>query len=281
MTSDKRWSEDEEEELTGVWRWASHLPLGALTACCLFVPGIVLWAIFSVRTKDDTVQFFNSVAPVSSSTLDAATNAVMTTLITLVAGCSLIFAGAFILACARSAQTSGVKTKSCCPCSHPTPGSFYLYSTFNLGFNTIVFLVNLAIVFLLMGAFLWLAVAYAANQAIRYGVRDAASLNTSPLAQLATARSNLTTAVTVYEGQMQRAPKCVSNSTWLRALNGSVTSMLRPNGTALHSTVLCPYSCLNLGSFATLFKLPYNCICDQEKLQTMERTSAAISTPSL
>jgi hypothetical protein len=80
------------------------------------VPGIVLWAIFSVRTKDDTVQFFNSVAPVSSSTLDAATNAVMTTLITLVAGCSLIFAGAFILACARSAQTSGVKTKSCCPC---------------------------------------------------------------------------------------------------------------------------------------------------------------------
>lgn len=57
------------------------------------------------------------------------------------------------------------------PAAQPTPSSYYLYSIFNLGFNTIVFLVNLAIVFLLMGAFMWLVVAYAANQAIKYGVR--------------------------------------------------------------------------------------------------------------
>jgi hypothetical protein len=55
--------------------------------------------------------------------------------------------------------------------ANATPSSYYLYSIFNLGFNTIVFLVNLAIVFLLMGAFMWLVVAYAANQAIKYGVR--------------------------------------------------------------------------------------------------------------
>ena len=55
--------------------------------------------------------------------------------------------------------------------AQPTPSGLFLYSAFSLGFNAIVFLVNLAIVFLLMGAFLWLAVAYAANQAIRYGVR--------------------------------------------------------------------------------------------------------------
>lgn len=39
-------------------------------------------------------------------------------------------------------------------------------------------------------------------------------------------------------------------------------------------TVVCPYSCLNLGSFATLFKLPENCICDQKGLQTLELESA-------
>jgi len=100
----------------GLWRVASRLPLGTLAACALYVPGVVLWAVFAIRTKDNTAAFFNSVAPVSSSTLDAATNAVLTTLITLVVGCSLIFLGAFALACARSEQTSGVESKSCCPC---------------------------------------------------------------------------------------------------------------------------------------------------------------------
>lgn len=279
MAPRKRWQDDEEEELTGLWRVASRLPLGTLAACALYVPGVVLWAVFAIRTKDNTAAFFNSVAPVSSSTLDAATNAVLTTLITLVVGCSLIFLGAFALACARSEQTSGVVSNSCCPCAHPTPSSYYIYSIFNLGFNTIVFLVNLAIVFLLMGAFMWLVVAYAANQAIKYGVRDAASLGTSPSAQLINATRNLTTVVTLYERQINQAPQCISNSSWLSTLNSSINGILRhPDDEGLQSTVLCPYTCLNLGSFATLFKLPYNCICDQDKLQTMERTSATIST---
>jgi hypothetical protein len=142
-----------------------------------------------------------------------------------------------------------------------------------------VFLVNLAIVFLLMGAFMWLVVAYAANQAIKYGVRDAASLGTSPAAQLMLATRNLTTVVTLYEAHMKQAPTCLANSSWLATLNTSINSMLRhPDDESLQSTVLCPYTCLNLGSFATLFKLPYNCICDQETLETMEHTSASIST---
>lgn len=170
--------------------------------------------------------------------------------------------------------------------------------------------------------------------------RDAASLGTSPSAQLGNATRNLTTVVTLYERQINSAPTCISNSTWLKTLNSSINGILRspdgeqrgglpacllkqqvacllvavavpacllqptellcsaiwllggsdsarshashpplpPSDETLQSTVLCPYTCLNLGSFATLFKLPYNCICDQDTLQTMERTSAIIST---
>lgn len=45
-----------------------------------------------------------------------------------------------------------------------------------MGFNIIVYFVNLAILFLMMGAFLWLVVAYAANLSIKGGVRWAYGL---------------------------------------------------------------------------------------------------------
>jgi hypothetical protein len=51
-----------------------------------------------------------------------------------------------------------------------SPSSFYLYRVFNLGYNFIVFFVNMFIVFLMMGAFLWLVVAYGANLSIKGGV---------------------------------------------------------------------------------------------------------------
>jgi hypothetical protein len=51
-----------------------------------------------------------------------------------------------------------------------SPGSIYLYRVFNLGYNFIVFFVNMFIVFLMMGAFLWLVVAYGANLSIKGGV---------------------------------------------------------------------------------------------------------------
>jgi hypothetical protein len=44
------------------------------------------------------------------------------------------------------------------------------------------------------------------------------------------------------------------------------------------NTVLCPYSCLNLGSFATLFRLGQNCICDQQRLNALLTESMTIST---
>jgi len=62
-------------------------------------------------------------------------------------------------------------TPTLCHAARPTPSSFYLYRVFNMGFNIIVFFVNLAILFLMMGAFLWLVVAYAANLSIRGGVK--------------------------------------------------------------------------------------------------------------
>jgi hypothetical protein len=46
-----------------------------------------------------------------------------------------------------------------------------MYRVFNLGFNIIVFFVDMAIILLMMGAFLWLVVAYAANVSIKFGVR--------------------------------------------------------------------------------------------------------------
>jgi hypothetical protein len=51
-----------------------------------------------------------------------------------------------------------------------SPSSFYLYRVFNLGYNFIVFFVNLFIIFLMMGAFLWLVIAYGANLSIKGGV---------------------------------------------------------------------------------------------------------------
>ena len=54
--------------------------------------------------------------------------------------------------------------------ARPTPSSFYLYRVFNLGYNFIVFFVNMFIIFLMMGAFLWLVVAYGANLSIKGGV---------------------------------------------------------------------------------------------------------------
>lgn len=53
--------------------------------------------------------------------------------------------------------------------------AFTVYATFNLGINIVVWLMQLAIVVLLMGCLTWLAVAYAANAAIKGGVRCVAA----------------------------------------------------------------------------------------------------------
>ena len=58
-----------------------------------------------------------------------------------------------------------------CAAARPSASSYYMYIAFNLGFNTIVFLVTTAIILLIAGAFLWLVVAYAANVSIKFGVR--------------------------------------------------------------------------------------------------------------
>jgi len=59
-----------------------------------------------------------------------------------------------------------------CPQQHDQrPAAFTCYRVFNMGFNIIVFFVKLAILFLMMGAFLWLVVAYAANLSIKGGVK--------------------------------------------------------------------------------------------------------------
>eukprot|EP00775_Hariotina_reticulata_P001899 gene1899-2233_t len=149
-----------------------------------------------------------------------------------------------------------------------------------MGFNIIVFFVNLAILFLMMGAFLWLVVAYAANLSIRGGVKISGDLGTDPQEQFNLAHKNYTTVVSTYNKQLKTAPVCVRNTTWLKGINESISSILAPprdsNGT--NNTLLCPQTCLNMGSFATLFKLSQNCICDQEQLFALQKHSAVVST---
>jgi hypothetical protein len=60
-----------------------------------------------------------------------------------------------------------------------------VYATFNLGVNIVIWLLQLGVVLLMMGALTWLAVAYAANAAIRGSVRQAR--HSSALAGHATA----------------------------------------------------------------------------------------------
>jgi len=105
-------------------------------------------------------------------------------------------------------------------------------------------------------------------------------LGTDPAEQFSRAHSNYTTVVSQYNRRMKDTPVCVRNSTWLRGINDSISSILAPppNNNGTNNTLLCPQTCLNLGSFATLFKLSQNCICDQEQLFSLQRHSAVVST---
>lgn len=99
-----------------LWKVAARVPWPALLACCLYLPGIVLWAVYSLRCKANTFLFLTAVAPVAQETVDAVTNTVNTTLFTLAAGGTFIFALLLLLAIARSIQIAGVAPNNCCPC---------------------------------------------------------------------------------------------------------------------------------------------------------------------
>ncbi|KAF8066285.1 hypothetical protein HT031_002608 [Scenedesmus sp. PABB004] len=270
----------DEEIRRALWRVAARVPWPAVLAVCLYLPGIVLWAVYSLRCKASTFVFLTTIASVSQETVDGVTNTVNTTLITLAAGGTFIFALLLVLAIARSVQRSGLAPDAACPCARPSPSSLYLYRVFNLGFNIIVFFVNMAIILLMMGAFLWLVVAYAANVSIKFGVRDAAENGVDPVSEFQLANHNYTTVVSSYERQLAAAPPCVSNGTWLRGINASIRGILAPppNATDGANTFLCPQSCLNLGSFATLFKLSQNCICNAAALYALQQHSLTVST---
>lgn len=99
-----------------LWKVAARVPWPALLACCLYLPGIVLWAVYSLHCKANTFLFLTTVAPVAQETVDAVTNTVNTTLFTLAAGGTFIFALLLVLAIARSIQRAGVAPNNCCPC---------------------------------------------------------------------------------------------------------------------------------------------------------------------
>lgn len=100
----------------GLWKVAAAVPWPAIAAILLYLPGIIVWAVFALRCKADTFLFLSTVATVSQDTVDAVTTTVNTTLITLTAGGTFIFGLAFVLAIARSVQAAGVLPNAWCPC---------------------------------------------------------------------------------------------------------------------------------------------------------------------
>jgi hypothetical protein len=100
----------------GIWKWLAAVPWPPVLALCLFIPGIILWAIFALKCKHHTIVFFNTVAPVSSTTINAVSGAVNTTLITLAVGGGFVFVLAFVLAIARCIQQRKSAPNCWCPC---------------------------------------------------------------------------------------------------------------------------------------------------------------------
>lgn len=94
----------------------NNVPWLAVAAICMYLPGIVLWAVFALHCKADTFKFLTTIAPVDDSTVDGVSNLVNTTLIALITTATFIFMLALVLAIARSMQKAGAAPNSSFPC---------------------------------------------------------------------------------------------------------------------------------------------------------------------
>jgi hypothetical protein len=66
--------------------------------------------------------------------------------------------------------------------------------------------------------------------------RDAANIGARPQLQYDLAKANYTTVVSQYEQQLKLTPACVRNTTWLKGINSSINSILKPTATNNSST---------------------------------------------
>ena len=94
----------------------NNVPWLAVAAICLYLPGIVLWAVFALRCKADTFIFLTTIAPVAPETVDGVGSLVNTTLIALITTATFIFMLALVLAIARSVQKAGTAPHSVVAC---------------------------------------------------------------------------------------------------------------------------------------------------------------------
>jgi hypothetical protein len=94
----------------------NNVPWLAVIAVCLYLPGIVLWAVFALHCKADTFLFLTTIAPVAPETVDGVSNLVNTTLIALITTATCLFMLALVLAIARSVQKAGAAPNSSFPC---------------------------------------------------------------------------------------------------------------------------------------------------------------------
>lgn len=92
-----------------------NVPWLAVSAVSLYLPGIVLWAVFALRCKADTFIFLTTIAPVAPETVDGVSNLVNTTLIALTTTATFIFLLALLLAFARSVQKAGTAPNASIP----------------------------------------------------------------------------------------------------------------------------------------------------------------------
>jgi len=97
-------------------RWVQlHVPIMPVVAVAMFIPGIILWAVFTTRCKHYTVQFFSIVASVSPDAIDVASSAVSTTVIAVVCLSVLVLGAALALATVRKLQQLGRHPDCWCP----------------------------------------------------------------------------------------------------------------------------------------------------------------------
>lgn len=103
----------------------NNVPWLAVSAICMYLPGIVLWAVFALHCKADTFKFLITIAPLEPATVDGVSNLVNTTLIALITTATFIFMLALVLAIARSVQKAGGAPNSSFPCGEQWAYSFW------------------------------------------------------------------------------------------------------------------------------------------------------------
>lgn len=227
-------------------------PWGALAAAALFIAGIVLWVIGSLKVLDYAMQFAAGIGTPSDATGGFKTAS--TTAITVISITGLVMAAVvFLLSLFRALQRSALKG-GCC--GQPEPWVFSAYRGLNFLVNVIMWLLLLTIVALLMIALLVVGASVAVNGAITSGIATADQA-LSPLGlDFGTASDTQSALAGLLNPLVTQSP-----------LGALITETSAP------FQAICPPICLNLGSFASILQ-SNSCICGDDALNSLRQIAS-------